>query len=209
MVQQVQELIDKIRQEGIQDAERKAQGILEDAQKKAETILQEVQKKADYVITEAENQIAKKEASAKKALEQAARDMLLQLKEKIGATLEKVIATEIKQSLSVECICDLIREMVQGAVDKKGGEGDIFIAVSERDLEKMKKGFIKKLQEELKRPIHFMMDEDVEAGFTISFDEGKSIFDFSDKSLVEYLSGYCSQEVGSLLKQAEEISEQK
>ena len=74
--------------------------------------------------------------------------------------------------------------------------------VNKADADKLKNGLFKKLQDQLKKPIAFESTADVEKGFIISFDGGKSSFDFSDDSLAEFLSIYLNEEIASLLKKS-------
>ena len=69
------------------------------------------------------------------------------------------------------------------------------------DLEKLQKGLMAKLQQDVKKGVTFQSTE-IAKGFTISFDGGKSYFDFSDASLAEYLSAALNPEVANLLKEA-------
>ena len=66
----------------------------------------------------------------------------------------------------------------------------------------MEDHFIAKLKKELKQPIQFESDDDMETGFAISYDSGKSSFDFTDKSLAKYLSQYLNARVAELVKEA-------
>ena len=60
---------------------------------------------------------------------------------------------------------------------------------------------MQKLQEKIKKSITFHSSEGLKTGFTISFDQGKSSFDFSDTSLIEYLGEYLKKEIFELLKE--------
>jgi vacuolar-type H+-ATPase subunit E/Vma4 len=42
--------------------------------------------------------------------------------------------------------------------------------------------------------------EDISSGFIISYDQGKSYFDFSDKALAEYIAGYLKPQLSEILK---------
>ena len=76
------------------------------------------------------------------------------------------------------------------------------VALSPADYEKLRQGVISKLQKEIKDPIKFQSSEDIHKGFTVSFDGGRSSFDFSDTAMAEYLGSYLSQEVAQLLKES-------
>ncbi|MFA5088856.1 MAG: hypothetical protein WC552_07465 [Candidatus Omnitrophota bacterium] len=200
MGQQVQDLINKIKTEGVQQAEQKAQEITALANKKAEQIISEAQEKGRRVISEAQAEAQKTKEATHAALKQAARDMLLTLREEINKTLQRIVSQETRSSLSPENLSGIIAGAVKSYLTQEAGEVDIRVAVNDQDLQKFKDGFIKKLQEEIKKPIQFQSDE-IEKGFSISFDGGKSCFDFTDSSLVKFLSGYLNAEMTSLLEE--------
>ncbi len=201
MAQQIQELIDKIKSEGIQAASEKAQEIAVQAKLKAQEILDQAQKEAAQLILKTKDDCKKFEESTRIALKQSSRDTLLELRKEILQTLHAVISANIKTSLTPQALGSMIETTIKNFLQQKSSSIDIRIFLSPSDLENLKNGFIAKLQEELRKPITLQAREDVNAGFTISFDAGKSSFDFTDSSLAEYLSGYLNPEVASLLKE--------
>jgi hypothetical protein len=48
--------------------------------------------------------------------------------------------------------------------------------------------------------IQFKFSKDIKVGFIISFDKGKSFFDFTDEGFQEALGVYLKPELASLLK---------
>ena len=73
--------------------------------------------------------------------------------------------------------------------------------MSQSDLKKLNGGFVKKLQDKLKdQSIEFRASEDITKGFTISFDSGKSSYDFSDESLAQYLTSFLNDQISALVK---------
>lgn len=201
MSQHVQELINKIKTEGVQAADQKAKEIEDNARFQAQKILEDAQAQAKHIISDAQTQAQKTRESTEMALKQSARDTILALKKEIDSVLQKLISKQVKDSLSPEQLSGVISEVVKGALKGNLAQNGIEVALSEGDLKKLKEGFIAKLQKEIKEPITFKSNEGISSGFTISFDEGKSCFDFSDASLAEYLSAYLNAFVASLLKE--------
>ncbi|MFH1478802.1 MAG: hypothetical protein ABIG92_03375 [Candidatus Omnitrophota bacterium] len=68
------------------------------------------------------------------------------------------------------------------------------------DLEALKDIFSSKLKEKIKDGIEFKPSSSINAGFSISFDKGRSFFDFTDEGLKEALSAYLSKELSNILK---------
>lgn len=202
MSQQIQELIDKIKSEGIQSAEQKAKEIEQEARQKAEAILAEARQAAEQLVADGKNEIAKMEKSSRTALVQASRDMLLSLRKEIQSTLQKIIAQQVHDSLTSENLSHLLGSLIQKTLENKDAGNDILVALNAQDLEKLKSGLFAKLQHQLKSRIKFQSSEDIGKGFTISFDAGKSSFDFTDVALAEYLARFVNPQVASLIKEA-------
>src|SRR3989338_5734913 len=200
MSQQVQELIDKIKTEGLQAADQKAREIEEQAKRNAQGTLNEANKRARELISDAEEEIRKKQEASRTALRQASRDTLLSLKKEVQKLLHKVIAAQVADALTPDKLSDIIAAIAHKSVDGKPADAGIGVVLSPKDLKELRDGFLAKLQKQLKHPVHFQASEDIGKGFTISFDSGKSSFDFSEAALAEYLSVYLNEELAALLK---------
>ena len=78
---QLQELIDKIKKDGVAAAEKESAKIIAASEKKAETIIADAQAKADQIIKSAKSETEKMEKASEEAIVQAARNMLLSFKD--------------------------------------------------------------------------------------------------------------------------------
>lgn len=201
MSQQVQELINKIKSEGVEQAEQKARQIEKEAKLKADKIVAEAQTKAEQLLTHARQEQEKFKQAIELELKQITRDMILNLHKEVDQVLKRILSLEIKQALTSENVVLFILELIKEGT-QQGRDDHIVVNVNERELKKIQDGVLSKLKEEIKKSITFQSDENINAGFTISFDSGKSSFVFSDKSLVEYLNQYLNKDVASLLKKS-------
>lgn len=200
MSQQVQELIDKIKNEGLQAADQKAKEIEEQAKRNAQGILNEANKRAQDLLLDVEEEIRKKQEASRTALQQASRDTLLSLKKEVQKLLCKVITAQVADALPPQKLSDIIAEIAHKAVDGKSADAGVEVVLSPKDLKELRDGFLAKLQKQFKGPVHFQASEDIGKGFMVSFDQGKSSFDFSQEALAEYLGAYLNEELAALLK---------
>jgi vacuolar-type H+-ATPase subunit E/Vma4 len=76
------------------------------------------------------------------------------------------------------------------------------VLVNKEDLESLEKNFLYKLREETKKNIILRPAEEISGGFTISFDNGKSSYDFTDKALAEYIGTYLKPKLNQILQEA-------
>ena len=93
MAEELQNLLDKIHNEGIKKAEAERDAMLADARKQAEELVRKAREEADAVRKQAELDREALEKRAESAIRQAARDIILALKEELKRRL-----AEIRQS---------------------------------------------------------------------------------------------------------------
>lgn len=198
MAEEIKALIEKIQQEGVQAAQAKAEAITEEANIQAKAILAKAKQEADKVLNEAQEKISKMQASAQSSLKQAARDLLIKLRAEINAILEKLIVSHVRQALTPIELSRILGKLISeyGAQEK----GQVIVSIGKDDLEKIENSFMEGLKEEVKKGISLRAQEDISAGFIISFDAGRSSFDFTDKALAEHLAEYLKPGVAELLQ---------
>ena len=204
MVQQIQDLIDKIKSEGVQVADQKAKEVELQSQDKAKSIIAGAQEKADKILAEAKQEIEKMEQASKKAIHQASRDMLLSIRQEICELLGRITAQTMGEALSKDDLVRIITDVVKSVLEASGDIKDVVAFLSPEDQKEISADIISKLQSKLKDGIEVKVANDIAGGFAISFDGGKSSFEFTDKSLAEYLGVFLNAEVGEIMKGAAE-----
>ncbi|MFH1622747.1 MAG: V-type ATP synthase subunit E family protein [Candidatus Omnitrophota bacterium] len=197
MAEEIKNLIEKIQQEGIQAAEDKARQIEEQAKQKVNHILEKAKREAEKITQDAKANAAKMEESAKASLKQAARDLLITLRKEINSMLDKLIVSQVGQALDAHELSKIITLLIKECKDK--AKEEIMILLKKEDLQKIEKGLLSELKEETKKGIVLKPSEDITGGFIISFDSGKSHYDFTDKALAEYISLYLKPKLGKIL----------
>jgi V/A-type H+-transporting ATPase subunit E len=200
MAEEIQSLIEKIQQDGINVAEEKAKEIEDQAKKQADLIQENARVQAERLLSEAKDNLTKMEQSQKALLAQAGRDLMLTLKKEINAMLERLILQEIQESITPEVMADILGRIIKEQATL--GKEDIIVTLKKEDLNKFEKGFLARLKEEVKKGIILKPSEEVRSGFLISFDNAKSYFDFSDQALSEYIGTYLKPKLAELLKNA-------
>jgi V/A-type H+-transporting ATPase subunit E len=200
MAQNVQELINKIKQDGLQAAEQKAQEIEAAAEKKADDLIAQAQAQAQKILADAQARQKQLEESSRVSLTQAARDTVLSLKKAIHDLLDKIVRQEIHGVLTPEQMAGMILELVKGFAAQGADGKHVEVALNDENRAHLEKDLLAKLQKEVKAGIKIRTADDLTGGFTISFDQGRSCFDFSESALAEYLGKYVNEYVGNLLK---------
>ncbi len=200
MAEDIRDLIDKINQDGIQSAEEKARIIEADARKKADEIIASARLESEKMTAAALERITREEERERTVLAQAGRDLLLSLRNEIHAMLERIIAGDIRQALTPEALFTLISDAVRHYTAESNS--DIEILLNKDDLEILEKNYFSRLKEETKKNIVLRPADEVKGGFVISFDAGRSCYDFTDKSLAEYIGAHLKPKLNRILQES-------
>jgi len=202
MSDEIKNLIEKINQEGIKVAEEKAAQIESEAKKKAAEILRNAKLDAEKLIRDSQEKIRLAEEKEKALLSQAGRDLLLSLRKEINSMLERIVAQEIRQALTPQYLAGIISELIQKTCAQAGS--NIIVVLKQEDLDVLGSNFLAKLKEDTKKQIILKPSGEISGGFTVSFDNGKSQYDFTDKALAEYIGGYLKPKLAQILNSAQE-----
>jgi len=197
MAEEIRDLIEKINQEGIRAAEKKAQHIEAAAQQRADEILARARRDADEMIAAANDRIRREDEKGKTLLAQAGRDMLLSLRKEINAMLGRIVVSDIRQALTPEALARLLSDVVRNY--SAGESSEITIFLNKEDLERLEKNYLYKLREGTKKSIILRPAEEISGGFMISFDDGKSRYDFTDRALADYIGTYLKPKLNQVL----------
>ncbi len=198
----IQELIDKIKKEGIDTAKENALNVEKDANEKALHIISQAKKEASDIINQAKSESEKLHHSTIKSLENASRDMLISLRKQINDNFKSILSKEVKGALTREALSEILIKIINGFMISGNTAKDITFTLNPNELNLLKEGIISKLQDKLKSKVTFEPSDEIVAGFTVSFDSKASTFDFTDESLVTYLCAYLNSNTGEILKAA-------
>ena len=197
MAQEIKDLIAKIQQEGIQVAQEQAAQIKAQADRAAMKTISEAKIEAQSIIEQANIQAKKLDDSTRAVLKQAGRDMLINLRQEIVSMLDRLIKMDLRQSLTAQELSGIISILIKSAPLTLGSQ--IIVSLNQLDKDKLEQGFLKQLVEETKKSIVLKSTDGIDSGFVISFDAGKSIFDFSGQALSDYICGRLRPELNKIL----------
>jgi V/A-type H+-transporting ATPase subunit E len=195
---QVQELIDRIKKDGIETASGEAARIKSEAEAEAGRIVDAANKEAGAIIARGKADAERAEKAGVAALEQASRNLVLAFKGEIQALLDKIIAQAVSASYGEETLTSVLPELIKSWAVK--GSDSLALVLSEAELKKLRGFFDGKLAAELKKGLELKSDRNLAAGFRIANKDGSAYYDFSADSVAELLSAYLNPRLGEILK---------
>jgi len=189
-------LIAKIKSEGVEEARRQADEIIRKAQEEADGIIKKAKEEAEKIIAEADQKASLRQKNAKAAINQAARDVTLRLKEELTRLFEKALLRQIQETLDTDTVAQLIVELVRNWSPEK----ELEVTVPPEAKEKLEKLLLAKIKEEAKKGIVIKVDERLTKGFYIGIKEDNLYYDFSDESIFESLKVFLSPSLVSFMQ---------
>lgn len=198
---QLQELIDKIKKDGVEAAETEADSILSSAKNEAEKIIADARAQADKMIADAKLENERMVKSGEDALRQAGRNLLISFRESVARELKMIATENANQAFSKETLGKLIVTVVENWSEKPDAD-DLSVILNSDDLKLLESSLISALGEKMQGGVTLKANDNFDGGFRISINNGSAYYDYSTDSVVDMLSSYLSPRVTELLKEA-------
>ena len=195
MEEKLESLIQKIEREAVDGAQQKADALLEKAQIEARNLVDDARKEAARAAEDAQRQSEDFRKSAEDALQQAARDVELQLKERLAALFDRVFRRKVAEVLEPGFLKDLILRIA----GEWSGSGSLEISLRDGDLKTLEAILFEGIQEDMKQTIVLSAGTRASRGFRIGV-EGESVYyDFTEGAIAEALRECISPRLREIL----------
>jgi vacuolar-type H+-ATPase subunit E/Vma4 len=198
MAEDFKKLIEKIQKEGVDAAKVKAEEIKAEAEAAAKAIVLKAKGEANRLLDEARLENARQKEADLQLLQQVARDTLISLRQELLGKLSGVIKQETHHALKTKDLAEILFKLIKECCKETGS--NVEVTLSKDDAEKLTQAFISEFKEDLKKGITLKTSDEISGGFLISYDSGKSQFDFTDSALAEYLTQYAQGKLDNILK---------
>lgn len=188
-MEDLQGLLEKINRDGVEKADAEAAKIVAAAEAKAKTLVEAATAEAAALRAAAEKDAADFAARAEATVRQAARDIVLGVRESISGLFERLLAQAVNRALGDEATVaklagDVIADMV--------GPGEIRVG----------ENLVSALQAQLAAKGGFTVaaDGSVGSGFTVRLDGGRIEHSFTGEVIAAELAKRLRPAVAALLK---------
>jgi len=195
---QVQELIDKIKKDGIESASEEAAHIKHDAENEASRIVEAAKKEAADIVAKAKQDAERSEKAGIAAIEQASRNLVLLFRGEIQGLLDKVIDAELVEAYNDDTVKKILPEVLKSWSEK--GIDSLSLLLPEASISKIESYFTTKLANELKKGMEIKPDSNINAGFRIAMRDGSAYYDFSAEAVAELFSAYLNPYLSEIFK---------
>jgi V/A-type H+-transporting ATPase subunit E len=193
---QLQELIAKIKTEGIKSAEQESARVIHDAEKKANEIIAKAHDEASSIVSKARDEVERFEQTAKDAVAQAGRNTILSLRSRITELFDALIAQQTKEAFTPKVLEEAIVSLIKSWSKEQVSDLQVLL------LEKLEKQLKSRLAAELKKGVELKPFAEIEAGFRIAMEDGAAYYNFSDQGIAEILAEYLNPKIAEIVQEA-------
>lgn len=197
MAEELQSLLDKINEEGVKKAEAEAAKIVAAAHAEAKEILAAAQSEAAAAVKAAGEQAEALEKRAESAIRQAARDILLELRNELTRRLQRAVSGASEAALTPEFMAGLIRELA--AKFAAAPDAQITVLTAAKDTAALDAALRGALKSDLRSAPKLFADAGIKGGMEVSFRDGEAYFDFTAEAVTELVAAYIGPRLAALI----------
>lgn len=198
---QLQELIDKIKKDGVASAETSAQQIVAEAEKKAKAIISEAEEKAEGIIKNAKSETARMEKASEDAITQAGRNLLISFRDGITNELTALVQEETEKAYDKDLLKKIIPETVKAWTANTDAK-DVSVLLPSKDLKALESNLKTALKAQISKGLEIKGDASLSSGFRIGSKDGSAFYDFSAEEVANLFSAYLNPKTTELMKNA-------
>jgi V/A-type H+-transporting ATPase subunit E len=191
----LENLIEKLKKEGVEKAQKESEVIVEKAKKEAESIIKEAKKEGERIIQEGKRKSDQFQQSAELALQQAARDSELLVKERLSELFDRVFKQDIAETLTPEFLNELILKILE----KWSRKPDVEIMLNKDDIKQVEKYLFSRLKDRVRDSVTLRTTGDLTHGFRIGMKGEDVYYDFSDESIRDMIRMFINPRLNKIL----------
>ncbi len=198
MAEELQELLSRINRDYLQKAEKEKEEIVSGARAEAARIVAEAEAAAAATRAEAEKAAAAFRDRSEAAARQAARDVVLALREELKRRLAAALGRGASAAMTPEFMGRLIRDLAKSFAADSGRR--IAVLAPGRDADALRDVLRGTLRESFREEPQVFASSGIRSGFQVSFDGDDVYYDFSEEAIRDLLSDYLGGELAKLLE---------
>ena len=190
MSNKLQELTDRLYNEGLSRGREEGELLLANARKEADEILAAARREAESIVKDARENADKLRSKAESDIRMASEQSLQATRKDIeDLLLNSVCADKISAALKDE---DLIKEMIKSVASRfdSGETEDLSLVLPEELRSKLEPWVASELKKALGKKVEASLSKKISGGFTIGPKDGSWYVSFSDETFRELICEY-------------------
>lgn len=202
MSEELQSLLERIEKDGVAKADAQAADIIQKAETKAATLIKEAEAKADALIKQAGVDSQAFEARSAKALDQAARDVILAVERDVAAVFARIAAQEVNTALDADTVRNCVTSLIETYTRADAEGARLAITLSDAQRAAVVDVLTSRFQAELAAGLTITGSDAIPAGFKVAVTDKDVEHDFTGDAVAEALGELLRADLAKIVKGA-------
>ena len=191
MAEELQQILEKIKHDGVDKANAEAEAIISAAKAKADALLKDAEEKAASMRSQAETDAKAFAERAETSIRQAARDVVIDVKDRISSLFDGLVANDVSMALDdADAVAAIARDAVKSLISSDSGDAEI--SGGDKLVQTLRAQFASSMKVE--------KDDKAGKGFLIRIDGGRIEYDFSEAAIAAALARHLRPALANLVK---------
>lgn len=200
MAEDLQSLLAKIQEQGLDKANAERAAIIKKAEQEAAEITAKAKAAADAMRRAAEEECASLTKRAESAVKQAARDIVLKLNVELKERLNAILQENTANAMTPELMGRIINEMAAAYIKDGKQEAKLEVLVSPKSLEEMNAALKGSLKDSFVKQPTLFADMELGGGLKVSVSGNDVFYDFSDDAITDIVAVYIGPRLAAIVK---------
>ena len=201
MAEDLQALIERLQREAVDEGRSRARTIVEEAEAKAAAMIREAEAEAQNLLERARHDAEAYTERSTLALEQAGRDLLINVGQSVDGLLAALVHESLQEALRPELLGEMLVKMAEAYASRGGRERRLAVLLSADDLDAMVSLYTQRLGEKLPHGIGLRLDNSVVQGFRVALVDEHVEHDLTIDAIAEALTHHLRPHLAKVLSQ--------
>ncbi len=204
MENKLQQLTQKLYDEGLEKGRSEADKLVAEAKEKAAKMLADARKEAEEIIKQAEDKAADTAKNTETEITLAGKQAVARIKAEIASMIvAKTTGADVKAAtLDAAFIKEMLVAVAQNWNGASAGKVELQALLPETNRKQLDAAFEKATKELLAKGIEVGYSQEVKSGFRVSEKEGGYYISFADADIEALISEYLREKVSNMLFKA-------
>jgi V/A-type H+-transporting ATPase subunit E len=200
MQNKLQELTDKLYNEGLAKGKQDADNLLAKAREEAAKIVADAKEQAEKIIADAGKQAEDLKTRTEGDVKMASIQALAALRQQIGSLVEtRAVGSKVNDALVDKAFVGKLIATVAGAFKADGSAASLDVILPEDMKAGLQDFLAKNIDKELAGSLSFGFSDDFAGGFRIAPKDGGYYLDFTDESFRDLIGEYLRPATAKIL----------
>ncbi len=199
MQNKLQELTEKIYQEGIAKGNQEAEQILDKSKKEAKSIVDAARKEAEKIVADASKKAIENQTNTESELKLSAKQAVNALKQQITDIINgSVVNTSVSKAFNDK---DFIKKIIEITLKNwsAGSTNDLSVILPADNEKELKAYFTSSVKDLLDKGLELKFDAGLKSGFQISPKDGSYKLSFTEEDFTNFFKQYLRPKLVELL----------